>query len=134
MKKIILTCLCLCFKISILFAENIVFNNETNYPAIDKPGKIAVQWAPTTEAIQKANKSITVGSPLDVNSLMLLSQKGKIELTPPDAAHYFRVVVWSTDKKEPDFLTNWIDIVANKSYTLNQDQLIPAVLMSGSGC
>jgi hypothetical protein len=64
----------------------------------------------------------------------MLKQNGLIKITPPNKAKYFRIVVWSTDKKIPDFLTSWVDIVPTKTYIVNQDLLIPAVLMSGSGC
>lgn len=126
--------LCLCFMASAALADGIVLDNATNYPAKGTAGKIAVQWADSAEATQKANKTIINGSPLDLNSLMMLSQKGQIQLTPPNHAQYLRVVVWSTDKQEPDLLTNWVDIVPNKTYVVNQDQLVPAILMSGSGC
>lgn len=133
MKKI-LVYLCLCFMASTALADGIVLDNETNYPEKGKPGKIAVQWAATVEITQKANKTIIYGSTLDLSALMMLPQKGQIKLTPPNHAKYFRVLVWSTDKHGPDLLTNWVDIVPNKTYTVNQDQLIPVVLMSGSGC
>ena len=119
---------------SVVLADNIMIDNKTNYPDKDKPGKIAVQWAVSAKATQKANRSILNGSALNSSSLMMLAQKGKIQLTSPQNARYFRVVVWSSDKPEPDLLTNWVDIVSNKNYVVNQNQLVPTVLMSGAGC
>lgn len=133
MKKI-LVWLYLCFMASTALADSIVLDNETNYPEKGKPGKIAVQWAATVEITQKANKTIIHGSTLDLSALMMLPQKGQIRLTPPNHSKYFRILVWSTDKHGPDFLTNWVNIVPNTTYTVKQDQLIPVVLMSGSGC
>lgn len=126
--------LCLYFMASTAFADQIVLDNNTNYPAKDDPGKIAVQWVTSAEATQKINKTIINGSKADLSSLKMLSQKGQIQLTLPNHAHYFRVVVWSTGKKEPDLLTNWVDIVPNKTYIVNQDHLVSAILMSGAGC
>ncbi len=133
MKKI-LVYLCLLFMASVALADQIVLDNKTNYPEKDNPGTIAVQWVTSAKATQKANKTIINGLPLDSSSLIILSQKGQIPLTPPNHAHYFRLVVWSTGKQEPDLLTNWVDIIPNKTYIVNQDQLVPAILMSGAGC
>lgn len=47
---------------------------------------------------------------------------------------YFRVLVWSDGKSEPDLLTNGVDVVPNKTYTVRDDLLVPAVLMAGTGC
>ena len=130
----ILVYLCLCFMASTALATQIMLDNKTNYPEKNNLSKIAVQWGESAEAIQESNKTIVNGSKLDLSSLITLSQKGQIQLTLPNHAHYFRVLVWSTDKKEPDLLTNWVDIVPNKTYTLNQDQLASAILVSGAGC
>ncbi|KGP62846.1 hypothetical protein EP47_14290 [Legionella norrlandica] len=119
---------------SAALADHIVLNNETSYPEKGKLGTIAVQWAFTAEDTQKANKNIIGGSRLDLSSLVILPQKGQIQLISPNHAQYFRVMVWSSEKPEPDMLTNWVEIVPNKTYTVNQDFLIPAVLMSGAGC
>ncbi|AWN74450.1 hypothetical protein LEAN103870_10090 [Legionella anisa] len=116
------------------FATQIVLDNKTDYPAKNNRGKIAVQWVTSAEAINESNKTIINGSKLDLSSLMILSQKGKIKLTLPNHANYFRVVVWSTGKKGPDLLTNWVDIVPDKTYIVNQDQLASAILMTGAGC
>lgn len=126
--------LCLYLMASTALATQIMFDNKTNYPEKNNPGKIAVQWVTSAEAIQESNKAIINGSKLDLSSLMTLSQKGQIQLTLPNHANYFRVVVWSTGKKQPDLLTNWVDIVPNKTYIVNQDQLASAILVSGAGC
>ncbi|KTD53564.1 hypothetical protein Lsan_3974 [Legionella santicrucis] len=133
MKKIFVY-LGLYFMASGVFGGNIVLENKTDYPEKDKLGKIAVQWAVSAKAIQKANKDILNHATLNSNSLMMISQKGKIQLTTPNDARYFRLVVWSNDNPEPDFLTNWVDIVPNKTYVVNQNQLVHRVLMAGAGC
>lgn len=131
MKKT-LVYLCLYFMASTVLADDIVLNNKTNYPEKDNPSKIAVQWVNSSEATQKATRLMM--KDLDQNSLMMLSKKGQIKLTLPKHAQYFRILVWSNGKQEPDLLTNWVNIVPNKTYTLNQDHLTSALLMSGSGC
>lgn len=133
MKKIFIL-LCLSFMNSVVFANSIVLDNKTNYPKKDTLGKIAIQWADSAKSVQKANKSILNGVTLNSNSLLMLTQKGKVELSSPNNARYFRLIVWSKDKKEPELLTNWVDIIPNKTYVVNQNQLVPRVLMSGSGC
>ncbi|HHT0591639.1 TPA: hypothetical protein ACTXXA_001302 [Legionella anisa] len=130
----IFVCLCLYFTASTALATQIMLDNKTNYPQKNNLGRIAVQWVTSAEAIQESNKTIINGSELDLNSLMTLSQKGQIKLTLPNNANYFRVVVWSTGKRKPDLLTNWVDVVPNKTYSVNQDQLASAILMSGAGC
>ncbi|WP_115707715.1 hypothetical protein [Legionella sainthelensi] len=133
MKKI-LVYLYLSLMASGVLGGNIVLDNKTDYPEKGKLGKIAVQWAVSAKAIQNANKSILNRTTLDTNSLMMLAQKGRVQLTSPNHARYFRLVAWSNDNKEPDLLTNWVDIVPNKTYVVNQNQLVPRVLMAGAGC
>jgi len=130
--KNILIYLCMSFMSSVALAD-IILDNKTDYPA-KANSSIAVQWAESGENIQKENKSILNHSMLNEHTLQSLKQNGLIKISPPNQAKYFRIVVWSTDKKTPDFLTSWVDIVPSKTYTINQDLLIPAVLMSGSGC
>ncbi|WED44598.1 hypothetical protein [Legionella cardiaca] len=133
MKKIFIL-LCSSFMTSAVFASSIVLDNKTNYPKKDTFGRIAIQWAVSAKAVQKANENILNGAILNSNSLMILTQKGKVELSSPNNARYFRLVVWSNDKKEPDLLTNWVDFIPNKTYVVHQNQLVPRMLMAGSGC
>ena len=133
MKKI-LVFLCLSFMASIVLANSIMLENKTNYPEKGRLGKIAVQWATSAKAVQNANKSMLNGTALNSSSLMLLNQKGKIQLSSPNNARYFRVVVWSSDKQKPDLLTNWVDINPNKTYVVDQSQLVPIVFMAVAGC
>jgi hypothetical protein len=132
MKKIIL------FLYSMLvattgFAGNFILNNQTSNPNNEK-SRIAIQWAFTAKDVAENNNKIIQGKKLNPHSLRVLTQTGKINLTIPKHAEYFRVLVWSKGVGEPDLLTNWVDIVPNKTYTLNKDYLIPRVLMSGMGC
>lgn len=133
MKKIFIL-LCFNFMTSVVFANSIVLDNKTDYPSKDKLGKIAIQWAVSAKAVQEENKSILNGISINSSSLMMLTQKGKVELSSPDNARYFRLVVWSNDKQEPDLLTNWVDLIPNKTYVVNQGQLVPKALLSGAGC
>ena len=133
MKKIFVS-LCLNLMTSLVLANTIILDNKTNYPKKDKLGKIAVQWAVSAKAVQKANKNILSGSTLNSNSLRTLTQKGRIQLKSPNNVQYFRVIVWSGDKQEPDLLTNWVVIIPNKTYVVNQNQLVQRALMAGAGC
>lgn len=133
MKKII-ACILLLLVTFAAFAENIVINNETIYPVKNQKTKIAIQWATTARDIQESNKALTYGLKLDPDSLQILSTQGNIKLSIPKNAEHFRVLVWSKGDEAPDLLTNWVDVIPNKTYTLENDQLAPAVLMSGMGC
>nr|HAT8715424.1 hypothetical protein [Legionella jordanis] len=119
---------------SVVFAHSIVLENKTNYPEKGRLGQIAVQWATSARAVQKANNSMLKGAALSANSLILLNQKGKIQLSSPNNARYFRLIAWSSDKPDPDLITNWVGITPNKTYVVNQNQLVPLILMAGSGC
>jgi hypothetical protein len=132
--KKFLAYLCLFLIAPVALADKIVLDNKTNYPEKNSQGKIAVQWVASAASTQEANKTIIKGSTLDTGTLMMLSQKGQVQLMLPNHARYFRLVAWSTGKKVPDLLTNWVDIIPDKTYIVNQDQLVPAILMSGGGC
>jgi hypothetical protein len=114
------------------FAENLVLENRTSYP--NQKSKIAIQWATSAKEVDEYNKAIMYGHKLNPATLQVLTQSGKITLNIPTNAEYFRVLAWSKDEENPDFHTNWVDVVPNKTYTLEKDQLVPSVLMSGSGC
>lgn len=133
MKKFILCFTLLCVA-QAGFANSMVLDNATNYPLQAKNSKIAIQWAANVQDMQAENKAIIYGLDLNTQSLHLLNQSGKVNLDIPKNAQYFRILVWSKGKKEPDLLTNWVSIEHNKSYTINQEQLVPAVLVSGIGC
>lgn len=134
MKKIMILCLLLLVVTTTAFAENIVLENQTNYPIENEKSKIAVQWATSAKEVEEANKAVTYGSKLNLDAVQVLPKPGKINLQIPDKAAYFRILVWSKGQKEPDLLTNWVEIVPDKTYTLKPDHLVPAVLMSGTGC
>ncbi len=131
MKKIIL------FFLSLLatttgFADTLVLENQTSYPA--KKQKMAIQWATSARDVEEENTAVTHGYQLNPDSLQTLTQSGKVNLTIPKKAEYFRVLTWSKDKEDPDCLTNWVEVVPNKTYTLQSDHLVPVVLMAGTGC
>jgi hypothetical protein len=114
------------------FSENFTLENKTRYPT--RQSKIAVQWATSAREVDENNKAIIMGTSLNANSLQIITRPGKVKLNVPEKTQYFRVVVWSQGEGEPDFITNWIDIVPNKTYKLTSDHLVPSVLMQGSGC
>ncbi len=116
------------------FAENFILENQTSYPIKNPKSKVAIQWASSAKEVEESNRVLINGSKLNPETLQPLTQSGKVNLTIPKMAEYFRVLVWSKGIGEPDLLTNWVDIVPNKTYTLKTDQLIPSVLMAGSGC
>ncbi|KTC85443.1 MULTISPECIES: hypothetical protein [Legionella] len=133
MKKLILSFLSLLIT-SLVFAQNIVVNNQTNFPNKNKAAKIAIQWANSAKDIQKSNKALMYGLKLNPSSLQVLLQLGMNELSIPESAKHFRVLVWSEGKTKPNLLTNWVDVMPNKTYNLLQEQLAPTVLMVGTGC
>jgi hypothetical protein len=114
------------------FADQIVLDNQTSYPA--KNQKIAIQWASSAQEVDANNKALMYGWKSSSDSIQVLKQKGKIVLTIPKKATYFRVVAWSNNETAPDYSTNWIDIVPDTTYTLETQHLTPVVLMSGMGC
>jgi hypothetical protein len=115
---------------SAAFAEQITLDNQTSYP--NRETQMGIQWANTAQEISKQNDAYD--PTLKLNSLKLLNGSGKTELNSPEGAEYFRIVIWKKNGKEPDLLTNWVDIQPHKTYTLKNNQLIPAVLMAGMGC
>jgi len=120
------------FVTSALFAESITLDNQTDYPT--KQSKMAVQWANTAREVDEENKSLMFGGKLNPTTIQTISQTGKVTLQLPPKAQQFRVLVWSNGSRVPDYTTNWIDITLNKTYILENDYLIPVVLMTGSGC
>lgn len=114
------------------FANPFVLQNNTSHPA--KGSKIALQWASSAKEVEMGNQALRSGSPLDPATLHTLGQTGKMRLTSPTSAKYFRVLVWSHGKGEPDLHTNWVELVPGKTYRLEADHLVPSVLLSGMGC
>jgi hypothetical protein len=113
---------------------NIVLENQTSHPIKNQKSKIAIQWATSAKEVDEANKAIIYGTSLNPATFQYLTQSGKTDVKTPEKAEYFRVLVWSKGEGEPDLLTNWVDIVPDKTYTLKPDYLVPSVLMSGTGC
>ena len=116
------------------FAENLVLENQTDYPLKNQKSKMAVQWASSAKEVDEGNNALLNGSKLNSKTLQVLHQSGKVALSIPKKAEYFRVLAWSKGEGDPDFLTNWVEIVPNKTYTLKTEHLVPTVLMSGTGC
>lgn len=120
--------------VNVGFADGFVLDNQAANPTNDKKSRVAIQWANSAKEVEESNNKIKQGKRLNSRSLQALTQAGKINLEIPKNAEYFRVLVWSSGGREPDFLTNWVDIIPKKTYTLNKDQLTPLALMSGMGC
>lgn len=132
--KYFLRCLFGAFLISTACYGNVVIENQTIHPLKDQKSKIAIQWATSAKEVDEANKAIMYGNNLNSETFLFLTQPGKNEVKLPEKAQSFRVVVWTTKAVQPDFLTNWVDIVPDKKYILRPDHLVPSVLMSGTGC
>jgi len=115
-----------------LLADSITLDNQTKYPT--KQTKMAVQWADSAKEVDEANRALMDGEKINPSTLQKISGKGKVKLTVPNDAQLFRVLVWSNGAAAPDYSTNWIDITPDKTYTLDNDYLVPVVLMAGSGC
>lgn len=114
------------------FADNLTLENKTSYP--DSKSKIAIQWAASAKEVDEDNKALLHGAKVDSRTVSIVAKQGKVNVTIPAQAEYFRVVAWSKGEGTPDLHTNWVDVVPNKTYTLEADDLVPLVLMSGSGC
>jgi|GEM_PF-759440 len=134
MKRITLFFLSLLIVATTGFAEDLTLWNQTSYPTKNSKSKIAVQWANSAKEVAENNNASIQGLDLNPDSLQTLPQGGKVNLSIPDNAEYFRVIVWSKGGKDPDYLTNWVDVVPNKTYELKADHLTPSVLMTGMGC
>lgn len=116
------------------FSDSLVVENLTSYPDKNQNSKIAIQWATSAVELEEGNQALISGSKLDPNTIQVLRQSGKIKVTIPKRAAYFRIIAWSKGDGEPDFHTNWVEIIPNKTYILETDHLVPSVLMQGMGC
>jgi hypothetical protein len=113
------------FLTTTLFSDQLILDNETSFQ------KVAVEWAPSARVVQESNESLMQGNNPS-NIYYLTSTKSKI--TIPTNMIYFRVLVWQTKGKLPDLLTNWIEIVPEKAYLVQDEDLTPILLMNGMGC
>ena len=116
------------------FANHFVLNNQVASPA-NNTIRIAIQWASSPKEIKELNNQLKQSTKLNPSSLYVLERVGKINVDIPKNMEYFRILVWSKGaEKIPNFLTNWVDVIPNKIYMLNKDQLTPLILISGIGC
>ena len=134
MKKITLFVLSLLVVAATGFADVIYIDNQSPYPNINEKSKLAIQWATSAKEVDEANNATKQGLKLDPKTVQVVSDLGKVKLTVPAKAEYFRVLVWSHGQGEPDLHTNWVDVIPNKTYTLKTDHLVPVLLMFGMGC
>ena len=116
------------------FTEHITINNQYKNPVNHQQANVVIQWAISAKDVEKNNKRIKQGGTLNPDALQSITHQGMINIDIPKKATYFRLMVWPRGVKNPDSLTNWVDIVPNKIYTLTKEYLVPLVLMSGTGC
>lgn len=112
------------------FADSFLLNNQIT----NNNFKIAIQWASSAGEIKDYNNQIKQGEKINPSSVKFLTGLGKTRIDIPKNREYFRVLVWSKESARPDLLTNWVDAIPNKTYTLNKDLLNPIILVSGMGC
>jgi len=116
------------------FADNVAIDNQTSHPSKERQSRIAVQWASSAQVVDDANKAMMSGKPLDMSQVQIIDKSGNVNLKIPKDAEHLRIIVWTKSSGEPDLVTNWVDVVPNKTYMIKTDHLIPVVLMPGSGC
>ncbi len=114
------------------FSHVITLDNQTPYPSSDTT--MTIQWAKSEKEIEKENKALLEGKPLDKARIKDVVSTGKVRIDLPKKAEYFRVLTWTKKRKTPEHHTNWVEVVPSKSYTLHADHLVPTVLMAGTGC
>lgn len=119
---------------STTWGDSFVLNNQALHAIHSKKSSFLIQWATSSKEVEENNMRLKQGKKLNPDSLQIMTQIRKISVEIPTTAKYFRILVWSKGVEEPDFLTNWVDIVPRKNYTLNKEHLIPFVLLSGMGC
>lgn len=116
------------------FAETLIIDNQTLHPLDDQKSKIAIQWAGSAKETVDANHAMIYGFKLNQDKLQILDQTGRMTVKIPEKTAHFRILVWTKGEENPDRVTNWVDVLPNKTYTLKSDHLVPAILMSGTGC
>jgi len=110
-----------------LIADSFKLNNETSFP------KISVEWASSAREAQEKNEALMQGEA--TNPLKLYSPNGaKSKIAIPKDAAYFRILVWKGQGTLPELLTNWVEIIPDKTYLLKDEHLTPVLLMNGMGC
>ena len=117
-----------------LCADKFTLDNQTDYPAKDHHSKIAIQWANSADEVQANNNPASFDEMMASANLYTIDKTGKVTVKSPANAKYFRVVAWTTSDKTPNHITNWVEIKEDKTYTLDNDHLTSAALMSGMGC
>ena len=111
---------------SALFSDSFTLENKTSFK------KIAIQWASSARVAQESNESLMQEDPLPKDLYYLHRSSSKVDI--PSTASYFRLLVWEGKEKEPHLLTNWVEIVPDKTYSIKEEHLTPILLMNGMGC
>ncbi len=114
------------------FGDNLFLENQSTHP--NKTSKIAIQWASSSKEVEEKSQALLQGTKINQLHLSSIVNSGKIKIGIPKTAEYFRVLAWSKGSGKPDLLTNWVEIIPEKTYVLEADHLFPAVLMQGFGC
>lgn len=114
----------LCFTASLL-ADSFTLENKTSFQ------KIAIQWASCARVAQESNDALLQG---ELPKGLYYPKKVTAKVKIPSGASYFRLLVWESKEKNPTFLTNWVVIVPDKTYLIDDEHLTPILLLNGMGC
>ena len=110
-------------------ADSIILDNQTT----GHPSKMVIHWVASGEEARQANYAVRYDSRVDPQHTQPIQGVGPITLTVPEHAESFRILVWEEGDQDP-LLTNWVDVIPDKTYVLQDEHLSPTVLMAGTGC
>ena len=116
------------------YAEDIFLDNQAFSPSKHPTSKMVIQWANSAKDVEAINTMMKKTENYQLERYSIVTKDGTIKLNIPEKAGYLRVLISEKGKCAPDFLTNWLEIEANKHYTIKQKHLVPAALKSGMGC
>lgn len=119
---------------SSLWGTEIVLDNQTQYPDPHQQSKMLVHWATSGKEVQDANYAVRYAGSVNEPHTLVVQTTGVVHLTLPEDAEYFRVLVWEAGEAAPKVLTNWVDVIDKKIYSLRNEHLVPIRLMAGTGC
>lgn len=115
-----------------LFGDMITLDNQTPYPLPSTNTIIELQWASSSQ--EMAEKTIDSLYQIDRTQNATPLSAGKNQLDIPNSQKYFRVLVWEKGEITPTYVTSWVLIIPDKTYTVEEKDLYLSVLSAGSGC
>lgn len=120
------------FAIISLFGEMIILDNQSSY--LDKKPNVMMklQWAASSQDMEE--KTIDCLYHAVAQKDLMLLKGGENQILFPGQPKYFRILVWTEESPNPTYVSSWVQIVADKTYTLQDKDLFHSVLMAGSGC